>query len=300
MRQSTLHQLKVFETVARLSSITRAAEELSLTQPTVSMQVKQLAKNVGTPLFEQIGKKLYLTEAGQELFQTCRHIFEQLTQFEMKVADLQGMKSGRLKLATITTTKYFIPRILEPFCATYPGIDVALQITNHERIMNRFHHNQDDLYILSQIPESADYFAQPFLENPLVVVAAAHHPLAGKVQVPITALQDVPFIMRESGSGTRTAVENLLEQHHVSVKVKLELGSNEAIKQAIACGFGISVLSRHAFTPNTQNSDLIILDIQHFPIKRDWYVVYPAGKQLSIVANTFWEFLQTESKKFAL
>ncbi len=300
MRQSTLHQLKVFETVARLSSITRAAEELSLTQPTVSMQVKQLSKNVGATLFEQIGKKLYLTEAGQELFKTCRHIFEQLAQFEMKVADLQGMKSGRLKLATITTTKYFIPRVLEPFCKMYPGIDVALQITNHERIMSRLIQNQDDLYVVSQVPDSADFSAFPFLENPLVVVAPANHPLAGESNIPISALQDLPFIMRESGSGTRTAVENLLEEHHVSVRVKLELGSNEAIKQAIACGFGISVLSKHTFTPESKLLGLTILDVQHFPIKRDWYVIYPAGKQLSIVANTFWEFLQTESKKFVL
>ena len=300
MRQSTLHQLKVFETVARLSSITRAAEELSLTQPTVSMQVKQLSKNVGAALFEQIGKKLYLTEAGQELFQTCRHIFEQLAQFEMKVADLQGMKSGRLKLATITTTKYFIPRVLEPFCKMYPGIDVALQITNHERIMDRLSHNQDDLYIVSQVPESADFVAHPFLKNPLVVVAPASHPLAGESNVPISALQGLPFIMRENGSGTRTAVENLLAEHHVSVKVKLELGSNEAIKQAIACNFGISALSQHTFTPESKMLGLTILDVQHFPIKRDWYVIHPAGKQLSIVANTFWEFLQTESQKFVL
>jgi LysR family transcriptional regulator, low CO2-responsive transcriptional regulator len=300
MRQSTLHQLKVFETVARLSSVTRAAEELSLTQPTVSMQVKQLSKNVGVPLFEQIGKKLFLTAAGEELFQTCRHIFEQLAQFEMKVADLQGMKSGRLKLATITTTKYFIPRVLEPFCKMYPGIDVALQITNHERIMSRLSNNQDDLYILSQIPDSTDFTAHPFLENPLVVVATANHPLAGKSNVPISALQDSPFIMRETGSGTRAAVEQLLDEHHVSVKVKLELGSNEAIKQAIACGFGLSVLSRHTFTPESRILGLTILDIQHFPIKRDWYVVYPTGKQLSVVATTFWDFLQTESQKFVL
>jgi LysR family transcriptional regulator, low CO2-responsive transcriptional regulator len=300
MRQSTLHQLKVFETVARLSSVTRAAEELSLTQPTVSMQVKQLSKNVGVPLFEQIGKKLFLTAAGEELYQTCRHIFEQLAQFEMKVADLQGMKSGRLKLATITTTKYFIPRVLEPFCKMYPGIDVALQITNHERIMSRLSNNQDDLYILSQIPDSTDFTAHPFLENPLVVVAAANHPLAGKSNVPISALQDSPFIMRETGSGTRAAVEQLLDEHHVSVKVKLELGSNEAIKQAIACGFGLSVLSRHTFTPESRILGLTILDIQHFPIKRDWYVVYPTGKQLSVVSTTFWDFLQTESQKFVL
>jgi LysR family transcriptional regulator, low CO2-responsive transcriptional regulator len=298
MRQSTLHQLKVFETVARLSSITRAAEELSLTQPTVSMQVKQLAKNVGTPLFEQVGKKLYLTEAGQELADTCQHIFEQLSQFEMKVADLQGMKRGRMRLATITTTKYFIPRALAPFCQMYPGINVSLQITNHEQVVHRLGENQDDLYILSQVPEGLDITADAFLDNPLVVIAPKSHPLAGHKNISIASLQDEAFVMRESGSGTRVAVEQLLHEHNVSVQVKLELGSNEAIKQAIACGFGLSVLSRHTFGPESDMLGLTILDVQHFPIHRNWYLVYPNGKQLSIVANTFREFLYNESSKF--
>jgi LysR family transcriptional regulator, low CO2-responsive transcriptional regulator len=300
MRQSTLHQLKVFETVARLGSITRAAEELSLTQPTVSMQVKQLAKNIGTPLFEQVGKKLYLTPAGQELSGTCQHIFEQLAQFEMKVADLQGMKRGRLKLATITTTKYFIPRALAPFCQRYPGIDVSLQITNHEQIISRLSDNQDDLYILSQLPEGLDVTANAFLVNPLVVMAPKNHPLAGKKNVPITALQGEVFVMREAGSGTRKAVEHLFAQHEISVRVKLELGSNEAIKQAIACGLGLSVLSRHTFGPESEALGLTILDVQHFPIDRHWYIVYPNGKQLSIVADTFRQFLHDESSRLVI
>jgi LysR family transcriptional regulator, low CO2-responsive transcriptional regulator len=297
MRQSTLHQLKVFETVARLGSITRAAEELSLTQPTVSMQVKQLAKNIGTPLFEQVGKKLYLTAAGQELSSTCQHIFEQLSQFEMKVADLQGMKRGRLRLATITTTKYFIPRALAPFCQMYPGIDVSLQITNHEQLISRLSENQDDLYILSQVPEGMDVSTHAFLVNPLVVIAAKNHPLAGQKNIPISALQGEAFVMREAGSGTRTAVEQLFAQHQVSVRVKLELGSNEAIKQAIACGLGMSVLSRHTFGQESEALGLTILDVQHFPIDRHWYIAYPNGKQLSIVADTFRQFLYSESSK---
>jgi LysR family transcriptional regulator, low CO2-responsive transcriptional regulator len=298
MRQSTLHQLKVFETVARLSSITRAAEELSLTQPTVSMQVKQLAKNVGTPLLEQVGKKLYLTAAGRELATTCNQIFEQLAQFEMKVADLQGMKCGQMRLATITTTKYFIPRALAPFCKMYPGINVSLQITNHEQLLSRLSENQDDLYILSQVPAGLDITSEAFLVNPLVVVAPKSHPLAGSKNIPITALQNEPFIMREKGSGTRVAIEQLLNEHKISVQVKLELSSNEAIKQAISCGFGLSVLSRHTLSPESEILGLTILDIQHFPIQRNWYMVYPNGKQLSIVANTFREFLHAESAKF--
>jgi LysR family transcriptional regulator, low CO2-responsive transcriptional regulator len=300
MRQSTLHQLKVFETVARLTSITRAAEELSLTQPTVSMQIKQLTQNVGVPLFEQIGKKLYLTESGQELLVTCRDVFDSLSRFEMKITDLQGMKQGKLKLATITTTKYFIPRALAPFCQLYPGVDIALEITNHERILDRLNENLDDLYIISKIPDRLDVALHPFLENPLVVVAPKTHPLAQEKNIPIERLQNEPFIMRERGSGTRDAVEQLFSKHGVSVKVRLELGGNEAIKQAIGVGFGISVLSQHTFTPESAISGgLTILDVQHFPIERYWYIVHPADKQLSILASTFFDFLQRESRGIA-
>jgi LysR family transcriptional regulator, low CO2-responsive transcriptional regulator len=300
MRQSTLHQLKVFETVARLTSVTRAAEELSLTQPTVSMQIKQLTQNIGVPLFEQIGKKLYLTESGQELLLTCREIFDRLARFEMKIADFQGMKQGKLKLSTITTTKYFIPRALAPFCKLYPGIEIALEITNHERILERLNENLDDLYIISKIPERLDVALHPFLENPLVVIAHKTHPLAQEKNISISRLNDEAFIMRERGSGTRAAVEQLFAKHNVSVKVRLELGGNEAIKQAISVGFGLSVLSQHTFTPEAaKSSGLTILDVEHFPIERHWYIVHPSDKQLSIVASTFFDFLQQESRAIA-
>ncbi|MBD2250683.1 LysR family transcriptional regulator [Nostoc parmelioides] len=296
MNQATLHQLKVFEAAARHGSFTRAAEELFLTQPTVSMQIKQLTKSVGLPLFEQVGKRLYLTEAGRELFATCRQIFETIAQFEMKVADLKGLKQGQLRLAVITTAKYFIPRLLGPFCQLYPGIDISLQVTNHERILERMMSNMDDLYIMSQVPEHLDVTSQPFLDNPLVVFAPANHPLAQEKNIPIQRLSNEPFIMREPGSGTRRAVQHLLEEQGVSVKVKLELGSNEAIKQAIAGGLGISVLSRHTLLSDA--AEFSILDVQHFPIKRTWYMVYPSGKQLSIVARTYYEYLLDAAKKF--
>ena len=174
--QATLHQLKVFETTARLGSFTRAAEELYITQPTVSSQIKQLTKTIGLPLFEQIGKRLYLTEAGKELLSTCQNIFERLEYFEMKVADLKGTKQGRLRLAAITTAKYFVPRLLGAFCQEYPGIDVSLEVTNHQQMQERMIENEDDLYILSQLPETPNLSAQPFLDNPLVVVAPKNHP----------------------------------------------------------------------------------------------------------------------------
>jgi DNA-binding transcriptional LysR family regulator len=296
---ATLHQFKVFEATARHGSFTRAAEELYLTQPTVSMQVKQLTKALGLPLFEQIGKRLYLTDAGRELYSTCQDIFEKLDQLEMRVADLKGMKQGRLKLTVITTAKYFVPRLLGPFCQQYPGVDVSLIVTNHERAIARLNDNQDDLYVMSQLPEHIDIKAHPFLNNPLVVMAPKNHPLAGKKNIPISELSDEPFIMRESGSGTRKAVQELFESHDVNVRVRLELGSNEAIKQAIAGGLGLSVLSCHTLTPEGDTGELTILDVQGFPIERQWYVVHLGNKQLSIVASTFLEYLQTEARYLA-
>ncbi|MBW4675764.1 MAG: LysR family transcriptional regulator [Desmonostoc geniculatum HA4340-LM1] len=294
MNQATLHQLKVFEAAARHSSFTRAAEELFLTQPTVSMQIKQLTKSVGLPLFEQVGKRLYLTEAGRELFATCRQIFDNIAQFEMKVADLKGLKQGQLKLAVITTAKYFIPRLLGKFCELYPGIDISLQVTNHEQILERMAHNLDDLYIMSQIPDNMDITCQPFLENPLIVFAPLNHPLSQEKNIPIQRLAEEPFIMREPGSGTRRAVQSLFEEQGVKVKVKLELGSNEAIKQAIVGGLGISVLSRHTLLLDA--AQFSILDVEYFPIDRHWYMVYPSGKQLSIVARAYYDYLLAAAK----
>jgi LysR family transcriptional regulator, low CO2-responsive transcriptional regulator len=292
---ATLHQLKVFEATARHGSFTRAAEEMFLTQPTVSMQVKQLTKAIGLPLFEQVGKKLYLTEAGKELFSTCKEIFTNLEQLEMTIANLKGMKQGKLRLAVITTTKYFMPRLLGPFCQLYPGIDVALTVTNHEQVIDRLSNNQDDLYVLSQLPEHTDVTAHPFLENPLVVVAPRNHPLATERNISLSRLVEEAFIMREPGSGTRRAFQQLLDSQSLKVRVRLELGSNEAIKQAIAGQLGLSVLSRHTLLADSQ--ELTILDVQGFPIPRQWYIASLSGKQLSVVANTFLEYLQDAATK---
>ena len=297
MIPATLHQLKVFETVARNGSFTRAAEELLITQPTVSSQVKQLTKAVGLPLFEQIGKSLYLTDAGKELLATCEDIFEKLDNFQMKVADLKGTKQGQLNLAVITTAKYFVPRLLGSFCQDYPGIDVALKVTNHREIEQRMLENKDDLYIVSNPHNNIDLKSQPFLKNPLVVVARKDHPLAERKNLDLKELNDQPFIMREQGSGTRESILQLFEQHHIGVKVKLELGSNEAIKQGIAGGLGISILSEHCLISERILGELTILDFKNFPIKRRWYVTYLAGKKLSVIADTFLDYLLEESPK---
>jgi LysR family transcriptional regulator, low CO2-responsive transcriptional regulator len=296
---ATLHQLKVFETVARNGSFTRAAEELLITQPTVSSQVKQLTNSVGLPLFEQIGKRLYLTDAGKELLLTCKDIFEKLDNFEIKIADLKGTKQGQLNLAVITTAKYFVPRLLGSFCQKYPGIDVALQVTNHQEIQQRMLANQDDLYVVSNPSNDIDLATKPFLNNPLVVVARKDHPLANKKNIDLIELNHQPFIMREQGSGTRESIIKLLTDNDLAVKVKLELGSNEAIKQAIYGGLGISILSEHCLISEGISGELTVLDFKHFPIKRRWFVAYLAGKKLSVIAETFLDYLLEESPKMS-
>ncbi|MGB3402301.1 MAG: LysR substrate-binding domain-containing protein [Microcoleaceae cyanobacterium] len=297
MIPATLHQLKVFEMVARYGSFTRAAESLDITQPTVSSQIKQLTQSVGLSLFEQIGKQLYLTEAGVALLTTCQAVFSQLDHFEMKVADLKGAKQGHLRLATVTTAKYFVPRLLGSFCQQYPAVDISLQVNNHQDLTQRMQNNQDDLYVLSQPPEDIDLQAESFLDNPLVVVARRDHPWVGKRNIPIQQLKAEPFIMREPGSGTRQAIQALLNKHNVKVPVRLELGSNEAIKQAIAGGLGISVLSKHTLISEGIHGELTLLDVEYFPIRRRWYVVYPTGKQLSVIAEAFLQYLLEESPK---
>jgi len=295
MRHSTLRQLEVFEAIARLKSFTRAAEELFLTQPTVSMQIKKLTDEIGLPLFEQIGKKIYLTDAGKELYQTCLGIFEHFSRFEMIASDMKGLKSGKLRLAVVTTAKYFTPRLLGMFCQEYPGIDVALIVTNRERVLERLSSNQDDLYILGQVPDAVDAVAEVFLDNPLVVLASADHPLSREKKISIKRICDEPFIMREPGSGTRMATERFFLEHGHKLKVRMELGSNEAIKQAIVGRLGIAVLSRHTLALDAPMGQLEILDVEGFPIERHWYFAYPSGKQLSIVAQTFLEYLRQAS-----
>lgn len=299
MIPATLHQLKVFETVARHSSFTRAAEELLITQPTVSSQVKQLTQTIGLPLFEQIGKSLYLTDAGRELLVTCQDIFERLDNFQMKVADLKGTKQGQLNLGVITTAKYFVPRLLGSFCQHYPGVDVALQVANHEEIQQRMLENKDDLYVVSNPNKDIDLNSKVFLNNPLIVVARKDHPLAAKKNLSLAELNGQSFIMREKGSGTRKAIHQLFNKHNISVKVKLELGSNEAIKQAIAGGLGISILSEHCLISEGLLGELTVLDFQHFPIKRRWYVAHLSGKKLSVIAETFLDYLLEESPKMS-
>lgn len=291
IRHATLRQLQVFEAIVRLGSFTRAAEELFLTQPTVSMQIKKLTDAMGLTLFEHVGRNVRPTEAGHVLYDACRRMFDTLSNLEMQMADLKGMRRGRLRLGVITTAKYLAPEILGEFSRLYPGVDVALKVTNRDRIIERMLANEDDLYIMGQTPsDELEVEAFPFAPNPLMVMAPRDHPLVGKKKIPLSRLIEEPFILREPGSGIRDATLRIFDAHGPRPRVRMELGSNEAIKHAIVGGLGLSVLSLHTLTLEGVDGPVAILDVEGFPILRQWYLVYPKGKELSLVARTFLDF----------
>ncbi len=298
IRHATLRQLQVFEAIVRLGSFTQAAEELFLTQPTVSIQTKKLADAVGMPLFEHVGRRVFPTEVGHELYDTCREILGSLTNLEMKLADLHGLKRGRLRLAVITTAQYLAPSILGQFARKFPDIELSLEVSNYDRVLERLANNDDDLYIIGHVPDQlTDVAVYPFAPNPLVVMARRDHPLVGKRNISIQRLAREYFLMREPGSGIREATLKLFEQHGIQPKIRMDLGSNEAIKQAVIGGLGIAVLSLHTLSAEGTCGPIALLDVAEFPILRQWHIVHPRRKVLSIVAKTFLEFaIQDEAR----
>lgn len=295
IHHATLHQLKIFDAVARHLSFARAAEELYLTPPAISIQVKQLADVIGQPLFEQIGKKISLTPAGNASWATCRDILDRLEQLSQELAALQGLEKGSLKIATLATAKYFIPRLLGKFCIKHPGVDASLYMGNREALLDRLARNQDDLYILGQPPENLSVVSTPFADNHLVVIASPDHPLSREKDIAPSRLKNIPFILREPGSGTRLASEKFFELHGVTLKARMELGSNEAVKQVVAGGLGIAVLSASTLRAELSTGELVILDVRGFPLNRKWYMVYPTGKYLTPATKVFMKYITEEN-----
>jgi len=292
-RHITFRQLETFATVARLGNFTRAAEALHLTQPAVSIQIRQIAEVVGLPLFEQVGREVRLTAAGQELLQTARELDDSWNRLESAIGALQGLHSGRLRVALVTTAKYFLPRMLGVFCRHYPEIDVQLEITNRAGVVARMRGNEDDLYIMSLPPTDMDIVVRPFLDNPLVVIAPLGHPAAGQ-RCTLDTLATESFLLREPGSGSRAAIDRHLQKLEKALPVRLTVASNEAIRDLVASGLGLSILSRHALSADPASDGICILDVESFPIQQPWSIVHLKGKVLSLPAQAFiGELLQT-------
>ncbi|MDH5360291.1 MAG: LysR family transcriptional regulator [Gammaproteobacteria bacterium] len=298
MRNLTLRQLQVFEAVARQLSYTRAAQELHLTQPAVSMQVRQLEDIVGLPLFEQMGKKIFLTQAGDELYHYSRVISEQLEEVEEVIAALKGVHRGKLDISVASTANNFGTHLLAAFSKQYPSVTVRLDVTNRETLLQQLANNEKDLVIMGKPPADADLEAESFMDNPLVVVAAANHPLANSTStISADNLANEVFVTREQGSGTRSVLERYFKEHQIELKKGIEMTSNETIKQAVEAGLGLGIVSIHTLSLELEAKRIVVLDIEGFPIMRHWYIVYRKGKRLSPPAEAFRMFVHDNADK---
>jgi DNA-binding transcriptional LysR family regulator len=294
----TLRQLEIFLKVAEVGGIMQAAEHLHLTQPSVSMQVKKLSDAIGLPLYEQIGRKIFLTDAGQRVAEAAREILDALNRLDMQLNDLKGLQGGRLSIAVVTTAKYFLPHLLGPFCRRYPGIHVEFKVGNREQILERLANNQDDLYFFSHPPADMDIECHVFLPNPLVVVASASHLLAGRKNLHWNDLINERFLLREAGSGSRYAVLEHLRKHNLQIKtaMSMTIESNEAIKHAVMANLGIAVLSAYTLV-HADIEGLVQLDVKEFPVMTHWQLVHRREKKFSPVAQRFLDFVLQESRE---
>ena len=300
LRHGTLPQLRLFEATARLGTFTRAAQELHMAQPTASVQIRKLSETVGVPLFEQVGKRLYLTDAGRRLHESCKEVFRAFTTLDESLAGMRALDSGRLRLAVSTTGICFAPRLLGAFVGLHPGVETSMQAHNRQTLVNRLANNEDDLYLFADAPEMEDVVAQELLPNPLVVLARDDHPLASDKNIPFECLAREPFLIREEGSGARRITMRLFGERGLAPKIRMELPTNEAIKEAILAGLGVTIMSRHTFGLDPESSRYVCLDIEGFPLENHWYLVYPQGKQLSPVARAFLDFARAEAKGLVL
>lgn len=291
MRRLTLRQFRVFEAVARNLSFSRAAEELHLSQPAVSMQVRGIEVILGMPLTEQIGRKIFLTDAGREVLHASQAITARLDDLQHNLVQLRGLEQGRLTLAVTSTVNAVATGILVRFRARYPDIAIHLAVSNRAEVLDMLVGNRVDLAIMGQVPDHLGLDATRFMDNPLVVIAPPDHPLASRRKVPIDTLADEPFLVRETGSGTRGAMERFFAARGLELKSSMEMSSNEAIRQAVQAGLGLGILSLQTLELELALKRLAVLKAEGFPIMRHWYVVHRADKRLSPVAQAFKKFV---------
>jgi len=297
--RATLHQLKIFQQVAALMSYSAAANKLNLTQPAVSIQIKQLEENLGLPLFEKIGKQVFLTSAGKEFNTFCMDIFTRIDNMDMKLSVMKGQLEGDFHLSAVTSAKYFTPHLLGAFHKRYPKVSLFLDVVNRSQIIQRLKNNETDLVIMGLVPEDLPLTCYPIIDNPIVITASPSHPLASQKNIALNELLKYDFIFREQGSGTRKALEDFLLSHQMKLSPSMALGSSETIKQAVMADLGISALSRHSITLELATHNLVELDIQGFPLMRSWYLVHHESKRLSPAAQAFVDLILHEQETVA-
>lgn len=291
MKNATLRQLKVFVAVARLLSFSRAAEELHLTQPAVSTQIRKLEEHAGNALFEQFGKKVYLTPAGTELLQISRTIIQQFEAAENAMTQIKGIPGGKLNVGVISAGDYFFPRLLVEFASRHRGVTLNFTVHNREGLLSHIADNLTDLAVMVRPPTDLDTVNEPFAPHPYVIVAAPVHPLVGQRNIPVATLMREPFVVRERGSDTWNSMEEGFGGDLGAINIAMEIRSTETIKQAVIAGMGVSFLSAHTISQELKAGKLRVLDVQGFPLMLNWYVVHRRTKRLPPVAQAFKEFL---------
>ncbi len=284
-RLGSLRQLQVLRAVADEGGIGRAAERLHLSQPAVSLQLQKLAAAIDAPLYTLVGRELRFTESGQRLVESARHILAEISRLEADLNALKGLEAGTLRLAVVNTAEYFFPELLALFCARHPGIDVRLAIGNRDQILLRLQQRRDDLYVFSAVPIEPDLVSRPFLHNPIVAIVPPDHPWRARRRIPLKSLATQPLLIREQGSGTRRAVEQLFRENALALIPKVEMASNEAIKDAVRAGLGIGLVSAH--TLRRESGELAILSVAKLPLKTQWSVVYPKNFPPSSLTRAF-------------
>lgn len=293
--RSTFRQLRLFLALADTGSVGAAARALHVSQPTASMQLREVSRAVGLPLYEVVAKRVELTEAGRELARSARAIFAEWEDFGQRIDALKGLRRGRLKVAVVSTAKYFVPRILGGFCDRHGDVEIALEVLNRDGVVQRLRENLDDLYIMSMPPAGIDVTTQVFMPNPLVLIASVAHRLASRRRLTLDDLRGERFVLRERGSGTRMAADQHFRRMKFAPQIRLELGSNEAIKEAVAGKLGVAVLSRHALGGHYEEAGVKVLPVTGFPIASSWYVVHHKRKRLSPIAQVFLQHLTREA-----
>lgn len=298
MAKPTFRQMEILEAVARCKSFSRASEELHLTQPAVSMQIKQMEQIFGIPLFEHVGKHIQLTLAGNAALETAQTIERELANLEQELSDMQGLKGGLLTVSAASTASIFSARLLAQFRTENPEVHVSLNVVNRETLLEHLASNSIDLALMGKPPDERNLSAQPFMDNPLVVIAATDHPLVSYSAIPIERLLREPMIGREQGSGTRATLEKFFLEHGHTFEAAMEMNKNEAIKHAVEAGLGLGVVSLHTVRAEINAHQLKVLDVAGFPVKRQWYLVQRKSKRLSPAATAFKKMVFEEADQF--
>ncbi|HZP12963.1 MAG TPA: LysR substrate-binding domain-containing protein [Nevskiaceae bacterium] len=298
MLNVTVRQLQVFATVARHLNFARASEELHLTAPAVSMQVRELENQVGLPLFDRRGRKVSLTMPGEYFLVHARRVLGSLRDAEDLIARLRQAQTGNVAIGMLSTAKYFLPRLLTGFLADHPGVEVKLIEGNRQALVESLQRNELDMAVMGRPPKELDTMAEPFAEHPLAIVASTRHALAKLARVPVDALAREPFIIREQGSGTRIAMEQYFREHRISPPRIMEMASNETIKQAVIANMGLSFLSLHTVSLEFSSGLLTVLQLPGLPMTRHWHLVRARGKTLSPPASAFRNFLLENAERF--